>query len=148
MQIEFIENIGSTHLHVSKSVRDKTIKAPYLLYANNQYEGIGSRENSWIGESGNLYMSFCIDEKNLPQDVPFHSICIYYATLMKELLSQKGSNVWLKWPNDFYINEKKIGGIMSSKIKDKFVVSMGINLLSCPQDFATLDISISNHESF
>ncbi len=146
MKIEFIENIASTHLHVSKNIREGNIKVPYLLYANNQYEGIGSRENSWIGDSGNLYMSFCIDEKTLHSDVPYHSICIYCAMIMKEILNQKGSRVWLKWPNDFYIGEKKIGGIMSCKIKDIFVVSMGINLLSCPQDFATLDINISNHE--
>ncbi len=146
MQINYIKNIASTHQYLLKQLREKKIKTPCALYANNQFGGIGSRNNSWIGEEGNLYLSFALGDEDLASDIPKPSICIYFATLMQDLLANKGSKVWLKWPNDFYLGEKKIGGIMSTKIGDFYVVSMGINLLSCPQNFATLDIDMSNHE--
>ncbi len=146
LKIDYIERCASTHKHLVDGVRNKDVKAPFLLYTNEQFDGIGSRENHWLGERGNLYMSFCIDEKNISKDIPAPSICIYYAVIMQDILLSKGSKVWLKWPNDFYVEEKKIGGIMTSKVKDIYIVSMGINLLSSPQEFGTLDISISNHE--
>ncbi len=146
LKIDYIENISSTHKHLLSYIKEGKIEPPYLIYANNQLSGIGSRENSWIGESGNLYMSFCVNEKSLSGDIPPPSICIYFATIMAELLALKGSKVWLKWPNDFYIDKKKIGGIMTNKTSDIFVISMGMNLCSCPQNFATLDIKITHHE--
>ncbi|PID48291.1 MAG: biotin--[acetyl-CoA-carboxylase] ligase [Proteobacteria bacterium] len=144
--MNYIENIPSTHLYVVQGLKKGNIKPPYFLYANNQYEGIGSRSNAWLGERGNLYMSFCIEEKDLPSDVPSPSVCIYFACIMKGVLENKGSQVWLKWPNDFYVLDKKIGGVMSSKIGDKYVVSMGLNLLSSPSEFGILDVRVTNGE--
>lgn len=146
MEINYIENIDSTHLHVSKRVKEKSINPPFALYADNQYSGVGSRGNEWIGQKGNLYLSLCIDKKQIPHDVPDPSISIYFASIMKETLKKLGSKVWLKWPNDFYINDKKIGGVITAKIGSVYIVSIGINLLSCPDKFDVLDIKITNHE--
>ncbi len=146
MEIKFIESIASTHVELIKQVEEKNINPIYVLYANNQHKGIGSRENSWIGYEGNLYLSFFVNSKELPKDIPLNSICIYYACLMQNVLQKKGSSLWLKWPNDFYIKNKKIGGIMSWVKGENMVVSMGINLRSSPQEFGVLDIDISNHE--
>lgn len=144
--IDYIENINSTHLHVINKIKNEQIKPPYILYANNQYEGVGSRGSEWLGYSGNLYLSFCVYEKNLPCDIPSPSISIYFACLVHEFLSDLGSLVWLKWPNDFYINCEKIGGLITAKVKDIYIVSMGMNLIVAPKEFGVLDIKLTNHE--
>ncbi len=146
MEIEFIENIGSTHVELIKKIEQKNIKPIYILYANNQYDGIGSRQNSWIGHEGNLYLSFFVKSQDVCDDVPKSSLCIYYAVLMQDILKNLGSKLWLKWPNDFYVQDKKIGGIMSWSKGDSIVVSMGLNLRCSPEKFGILDISINNHE--
>ena len=62
---------------------------------------------------------------------------------MKLFLETKGSSLWLKWPNDFYVKNKKIGGVITTKIKDFYVCGMGINLISAPPKAGILDIEIS-----
>ncbi len=144
MQIDFIENLPSTHKSLCEWVKSNKVAPPYLLYVDEQTRGIGSRNNTWLGEKGNLYMSFCVHKNSLPNDLPAVSVCIYFAYLMKEVLEDLGSLTWLKWPNDFFLDEKKIGGAMSAKIGDVYVVSFGINLLFSPDKFGVLDVKIGN----
>lgn len=89
----------------------------------------------------NLYLSFFND--NLPDDLPIQSASIYYSMIMKIVLKEFGSKVFIKWPNDFYLDNKKIGGLITAKIKDKLVCGIGINITTAPVDANILDIDIS-----
>ncbi len=61
---------------------------------------------------------------------------------MKKTLSELGSKLWLKWANDLYIKNKKIGGVLTSKVGDNLICGIGINLKYAPKQFTTLDIFI------
>ena len=63
--------------------------------------------------------------------------------IMQEFLASLGSQLWLKWPNDFYLGERKIGGVMTNKIKNTLICGIGINLLGAPEYAGILDIKIS-----
>ena len=116
---------------------------PLAIVAKRQTEGIGSRGNVWQGLEGNLFLSFSLHKSSLPSDLPEASISIYFSSIMIEVLRELGSKVWLKWPNDFYLKEKKIGGTITSVISGKFVLcSMGINLKNAPENFEIIDINI------
>ena len=108
-----------------------------------QTRGIGSRENSWEGLEGNLFLSFALELKELPKDLKLESASIYFAYILKETLEIFGSKVWLKWPNDFYVDDKKVGGMITTVIGDNFLCGVGINLSKAPQDFGVLDITIN-----
>lgn len=144
--IEFVDEIDSTQKELCKKVRYKTIKEPFCIVAKSQTAGIGSRQNKWISEYGNLYFSFCLKKENLPNDLKDISVSIYFSYILKEVLKDLGSKIWVKWPNDFYIEDKKIGGVITSKIDDFFVCGIGLNLVSCPQNAAILDINISTSD--
>jgi len=62
---------------------------------------------------------------------------------MQEFFASLGSQLWLKWPNDFYLGERKIGGTMTNKIKNTLVCGIGMNLLGAPEYAGILDIKIS-----
>lgn len=140
--IEFLSECSSTQTELIYLLKKELVKPPYALLANSQTSGVGSRENSWQSDAGNFYFSFSIYEKDIPNDVPPQSLSIYFAYLMKLFLESKGSNLWLKWPNDFYLNDKKIGGVITNKIKDIYICGMGINLTTAPDGADTLDIDI------
>lgn len=140
--IEFLDECSSTQKIIIEGLKNKTIQAPYALASKNQTLGVGSRGNSWEGGDGNLYFSFCIDEKEISKDIPSQSISIYFAMIMREILSSKNSKIWVKWPNDFYIDDKKIGGVITNKISDIYICGMGINLVKSPKYAAVLDIGI------
>ncbi len=141
-EIIHFDSIGSTHKYLLKAVKNGEILPLVLVYADEQTDGIGSRGNSWIGEKGNLFLSFCVNLKHLPKDLPLQSISIYYACILKDILASKGSKIWLKWPNDFYIDDKKIGGVITFKSDDNIICSIGLNIVISPKNFGKLDISI------
>ncbi len=144
--INWFETLPSTHKYLVELLKKKEIDTPVLIGADFQTDGIGSRGNSWIGEKGNLFFSFCVKEKHLPKDLNLASTSIYFAWIMKEVLSEKGSKTWLKWPNDFYIDDKKIGGVITTKVDSFIVSSMGMNLVRAPLEFGVLDIDTSPKE--
>jgi len=143
--IHWFDTIPSTHNYLITALREGTLFAPCAVGATTQTNGIGSRGNNWIGEVGNLFFSFCVEEKQLPSDLPLASVSIYFSALMKQILEEKGSKVWLKWPNDFYCKDKKIGGIITTKIGVNIIGSIGLNISNAPQNFGTLDIHITPH---
>lgn len=140
MEIYWFEKLESTQTHLIEGLKNGNYKAPVAIGTDIQTLGKGSRGNQWIGEKGNLFFSLAIERSILPEDLKLESSSIYLAFLMKELLTAKNSQVWLKWPNDFYLDNKKIGGLITNMVNDTLVCGIGINLLSAPENFGILDV--------
>ena len=62
------------------------------------------------------------------------------------MLNRYGSNLILKWPNDFYINDKKIGGTITNLIDDKIYCGIGLNLIKNNDKYGYLDIEFKLEE--
>ena len=143
MTIFYLDEVDSTQTYLKELLKKKEVYSPVAVVAKRQTSGQGSRGNSWIGEDGNLFLSFCISIKELPKDLKLESSSIYFSYIMKQVLEDHGSKVWLKWPNDFYIDNFKIGGTITNIVKDDLVCGIGLNLVSAPEAFEKLDIEIS-----
>lgn len=143
LKILYLESIDSTQKHLKKLLIEKKAYAPYAVIANMQTSGVGSRDNSWTGINGNLFLSFAISLDSLPLDLKLESASIYFSYLLKEVLNEHDSLVWLKWPNDFYIDNMKIGGMITNISGDNLVCGVGLNLVDSPKEFTSLDIKIS-----
>ncbi len=143
LEIIYLKETTSTHKVLIEGIQSGIYKAPVALYADIQTSGVGSRNNSWTGGNGNLFLSFCMDINALPSDLPKPSMSIYFSYLLKEVFSEHDSKVFLKWPNDFYLGDKKIGGTITKILNNQILVcSMGVNLKSAPENFETIDINI------
>ena len=142
MQTLYLKKIGSTQKHLKELLKSKTIQLPFAVVADSQTDGIGSRENLWNSLEGNLFLSFAIDLENLPKDLKLESTSIYFAYILKKTLNDLNSEVWLKWPNDFYIKDKKIGGMITNIVDGSLVCGVGLNLKKQPDGFEKLDIEI------
>ncbi|MFA7611537.1 MAG: biotin--[acetyl-CoA-carboxylase] ligase [Sulfurimonas sp.] len=146
MQILSLKRVDSTQKYLKELIKENRISLPYAVVAELQTEGIGSRGNSWSGADGNLFLSFAIPLKDLPKDLKLESASIYFSYILKETLEEFNSTAWLKWPNDFYIENKKVGGMITNLIADAIVCGVGINIASSPNDFAILDINLNRDE--
>ena len=62
---------------------------------------------------------------------------------MKQTLLDLGENIWLKWPNDFYKNDEKVGGTITKKVNDTLVCGIGINLKKSQNGYSALQSDIS-----
>lgn len=142
MKIITLDEVDSTHTYLKNYIKKNSFTSSLCIVSTNQTNGIGSRGNTWQGLEGNLFFSFVMRKKGLPKDLPLQSTSIYYSFILKKLLSTLGSSVWLKWPNDFYIDDKKIGGVITSSSNELIYCGIGINLLKVSDEFGFLDISV------
>ena len=146
MEIHWFESLDSTQSYLIDALKAGTFSAPVCVGTDIQTNGRGSRGNSWIGVSGNLFISVAIKREILPEDLKLESSSIYFAFLMKELIASQGSKLWLKWPNDFYLEEKKIGGVITNLVGETLICGIGINIVSAPSDFGKMDIAATPYE--
>ena len=142
MKIIRLDEVNSTHIYLKELISSNGYIEPICILTDYQTQGIGSRGNSWTGLQGNLFFSFVMKKNLLPLDLPLQSVSIYVSFILKDMLKNLGSQIWLKWPNDFYIAEKKIGGTITTLSKDLIYCGIGLNLLNVSDDFGKLDIDI------
>ncbi len=142
-----LETVPSTHIYLKDYIKLNGYIEPLCVFSQVQTKGIGSRGNSWDGKKGNLFFSFVLHKNVLAKDLKLQSLSIYFSFLLKHVLAQMGSKVWIKWPNDFYIEDKKIGGTITSYKKNLIYCGIGINLIKVNKEFSSLDIIIDIKES-
>jgi BirA family biotin operon repressor/biotin-[acetyl-CoA-carboxylase] ligase len=142
MHIIKLEQIDSTHTYLKDLIEAKGFKEPLCILTEYQTNGIGSRGNSWNGKKGNLFFSFVFKINFLPLDLPLQSVSIYVSYILKKVLMNIGSDVWIKWPNDFYLGNKKIGGTITTISKDLIYCGIGLNLNDVDEQFGKLDVTI------
>ena len=146
MQIRYLESVDSTQKYLKELLLKQKVNPPYAVVSNAQTHGIGSRDNTWSGMNGNLFLSFTIHLDELPNDLKLESSSIYFSYLLQKTLFELGSKVWLKWPNDFYIDDLKLGGMITNIVGNSLVCGVGLNLVNSPDGFGTLDIKIQREE--
>jgi len=146
LEIIFLDRVDSTHIYLKELIQRNGYINPLAVVTQNQLQGVGSRGEAWIGKNGNLFFSFVVSDKYLPKDLPLQSASIYFSFLLKQALSSYGSQVWVKWPNDFYVNNKKIGGTITNASGDLLYCGIGLNLIEVHDDFGKLDIKIDIKE--
>ena len=129
-------------MYLVDALKDKKNNVPICIMAKEQTAGIGSRNNRWEGGDGNLFFSFALDINDLPDDLPLSSTAIYFSYFMKKVLQEYIEDIWLKWPNDFYHKNAKIGGIITKKIDTILVCGIGINLQKNQNGFKALNLNV------
>ena len=143
MEILSFNQLASTQKYLLQQLKDKTLHAPIAIITAEQNAGVGSRNNEWLGGEGNFFASIAISIDALPKDLTLSSASIYFSYIMKQTLVELGENIWLKWPNDFYINDEKVGGTITQKVNDTVVCGIGINLKKSQNGYTSLQSDIS-----
>jgi BirA family biotin operon repressor/biotin-[acetyl-CoA-carboxylase] ligase len=104
-----------------------------IVVAEHQSQGRGQRGNVWESKKGeNLLFSIVLKPAFLKVQRQF-LISKLTALAVCDVLRQYTNGIAIKWPNDIYINNDKIAGILiensfSSLTLDTTIVGIGINL--------------------
>ncbi len=146
MEIIYLKEVDSTHTYLKNYIKNNNYNHPLAIVTQYQTCGVGSRDNTWDGKKGNLFFSFVIPKSSLPDDLPLQSTSIYFSFILKDMLNKYSSNLILKWPNDFYLNDKKIGGTITNLIDDKIYCGIGLNLIKNNDKYGYLDIEFKLEE--
>jgi len=146
MEIIKLEEVNSTQTYIKDYIKTNGYKNPLCIVTTSQINGIGSRGNSWFGKKGNLFFSFVLKKSDLPKDLPLQSASIYFTYILKSILKNFGSKVYIKWPNDFYIEDKKVGGTITSTTNELVYCGIGLNLIEVSSSYGKLDIQANIDE--
>ena len=143
MEVKLFKTLPSTQTYLVEALKKNILDAPVAVLTLEQSSGVGSRDNEWSGGKGNFFASVAIKLEDLPKDLPLSSASIYFSFIMKQILLELGENIWLKWPNDFYKNDEKVGGTITKKVNDTLVCGIGINLKKSQNGYSALRSDIS-----
>ena len=143
MEILSFNTLPSTQRYLIEGLRRGSLKAPVAVIADQQTKGIGSRDNEWSGGRGNFFASIALSLEDLPEDLPLGSASIYFSFVMKKLLGEFDKNIWLKWPNDFYKSDQKVGGTITQKVGNILVCGIGINLKNAENGYKSLQCELA-----
>jgi len=128
--------IPSTNNEAIKLIKKKNMKQG-LVFSKIQTNGRGTRGKKWISKSGNFFGSIFFQlKKNTPKFYEFSVITpVLITKKIKQITDCK--NIYIKWPNDIYINNQKVCGILQEVIHNGnnqkyLIIGIGINLVSHP----------------
>ncbi len=108
-----VEELDSTNKYAKKLLREhKNIPDGTIVWSDYQNSGKGYGTNKWESERGkNLTFSLIIYPHYIPPEEQFTiskavslGLCDYLKTMM--------DHVTIKWPNDVYVQDRKIAGIL------------------------------------
>ena len=101
-----------------------------ICLSDAQTAGRGRRNNPWVSpNSGNIYLSFCCRFDNTVEHRSLLGLVAGIAIV--EALQEIGlQGQGIKWPNDIFWRNKKLGGILiqTSNNYEKFIIGIGLNI--------------------
>lgn len=110
MNFKILEEVDSTNSYVTRhaaGLPDMT-----MVIAERQTAGRGQRGNSWESEPGrNLTVTLFHRPENLEPRAQF-ALSEAVALAVADYLLAEGLEAAVKWPNDIYVGDRKICGIL------------------------------------
>lgn len=133
-----LDKIGSTNDYLLDLLKKQPVLEGTTVSAHHQYRGKGQQGATWdsVAEK-NITMSLVLYPKFLNIRNQFYlSQCVALAVyhLAKDVLqNHQPSFLRIKWPNDIYYGNRKLGGILIENLLDRqkintSVIGIGLNV--------------------
>ena len=126
-----LEEVDSTNSYIMREIA--SLESPVMVTAHTQTAGQGQRGNSWESQPGaNLTFSVFYRPAGLPPMAQF-SLSEAVALSVVDFLRRYGVEAKVKWPNDIYVGDRKICGILirhsvMGACVSYSVIGVGINI--------------------
>ena len=129
----FVWRLGevTSTLDAARTLMDAGLLAPWeSVQAVRQTSGRGQLRRQWISPAGNIYATL-----RLPQADPFlgSEATPALSLMLAAACAELGLSVWVKWPNDLWLADGKLAGILCETCRDKagglhVAAGIGVNI--------------------
>jgi BirA family biotin operon repressor/biotin-[acetyl-CoA-carboxylase] ligase len=131
---DYHDQLHSTNDHALQHMHHAARELPRLVITDQQTRGRGRQGNHWQAPPGALTFSLLVDlsRYGLARDrVPL--VALWAGLGIRDALARcvPGERIQVKWPNDVYLNDRKVCGILvegTSAMADRVVVGIGVNV--------------------
>ena len=125
--------LSSTNTEASQLLRAGEFTEGTVIYADHQSAGKGQQGNRWESEKGkNLLFSVILSPQSVSPEDQF-LISMSLSLGISDFLDNHIRGVKIKWPNDIYIKDDKIAGILiensiTGSTIENSIAGIGLNI--------------------
>lgn len=137
-QVTVLDEVGST----SDWLKQRAVELPVgtVVFTESQTAGRGRRENRWIAPRGKDLMFSLLLQPAAPLEKWPRITTLAALAICKAIEAELPLQPRIKWPNDVYLNDQKISGLLAETVATTsglmLVVGIGLNVntLTFPAD--------------
>jgi len=128
----FHERINSTNA-LAKELALKDAPEGTLIIAEEQTAGKGRLDRKWLSPGKENLLFTILLRPPLDADNVFLLTMILAVSVIDAVKEMTGIDILIKWPNDLYVKEKKLGGILTEfsikeAIAEYVLLGLGLNV--------------------
>jgi BirA family biotin operon repressor/biotin-[acetyl-CoA-carboxylase] ligase len=144
-QVLFYNEVNSTN-DIARELIEKGSVVEQIVVAQSQRAGRGRAGRTWYSPSNeNIYLTHIVDITDMSHEAS--SITLVAGLAVRKTIAHFSSaRVEVKWPNDVWVNDKKIAGILTESILDDThyaIIGIGIDVNMKELDSSIEEIATS-----
>ncbi|KPM47462.1 biotin--[acetyl-CoA-carboxylase] ligase [Jiulongibacter sediminis] len=131
----YLPTCHSTNDWASQKIQSESLDEGTIVLTDNQTHGKGQRGNKWYAEPGkNLTFTLIYKPFFLPVLEQFKlNVAVSLAIADALSVFLKNEEVKIKWPNDIFVGQKKVGGILiesmiAGNVLANSMIGVGVNI--------------------
>ncbi len=122
-----LDSVPSTQDVLAQRARRGEDVTGLCVRAREQTSGRGRRGTAWASPRGGSYQSVGLGEEARPW------LTLALGVGVAEALARGvGARVLVKWPNDLYLGDGKLGGIIAEVVAGQVIAGVGVNVANPP----------------
>jgi BirA family biotin operon repressor/biotin-[acetyl-CoA-carboxylase] ligase len=143
MKIKKYKIVTSTR---SLAKKIKNPKAWQVIWAKEQTAGYGRENAPWFSPEGGLYFSIILPKSGI-EDLQTLTILAAFV-IAKTIKENFALEAFIKLPNDVFINQKKVAGVLTENIVGKDIkfsmmgIGLNTNIEKFPKDLERMATSL------
>ncbi len=145
-EIKVFDTINST----STYLKENTCQNGEVVVALHQSAGRGRKGRSFLSENKGIYFSFVLNTGIELEKLSLVTIWVAVA-VARSLKSVYNIEASVKWVNDIFYNNKKLGGILTETVLlskqqsvDKLVIGIGLNTEKVDDEISQIATSLAD----
>lgn len=151
-QVYYQEIVDSTNLWARRAIEAGPVPEGTVFAAGSQEGGRGRLGRSWASPTGGLWFTVVLTPTRSPAE--WGGLSLISGMTAVNVLSAFAPECRVKWPNDVYLGDKKIAGILLEMVRESDKISyviagIGVNVnnsaSSLPEDVVGKATSLRDH---
>jgi len=132
-QVFKLNSVDSTNNYAANLLKDGIIENGAVVMADFQTNGRGQRSNVWHSAPG---MNLCASFVYLPANLALSDLMTinwWVSLSVIDLLNKFSVKASIKWPNDIFVEDLKVGGLLIETVNQgtqvkSIIIGVGINV--------------------
>ncbi|AIG65497.1 biotin--[acetyl-CoA-carboxylase] ligase [Weissella tructae] len=135
VEMYYFERLSSTQDEARQFIMRESPQDTVMIVAKEQTNGYGRFKRPFYSPQHGLYLTFIVPAQMITCTLPLvtHATAVAAIERIGQLSTQ---DVKIKWVNDLYVADRKVGGILTEQMhtpdQDYLLIGIGINIR--PQD--------------